>query len=265
LILAFLFVLMPFLFWHSTWFGRPLTEGEIAKNLADAQHPREAQHALSQIADRMMSSNPAVRESARRWYPQVLALANHRAHEIRLTAAWVMGQDNSVPEFHQALLTLLDDADPMVRRNAALSLVRFRDAAGLPEIRAMLDSFAVTAPRAGVLAERLKPGDTLNPGTLIGRIQAGKEEQEIRSAVPGTVERWVVSGGSAVQEGDVIVTLSPSPETAWEALRALVLVGTGDDLPAVERYARGVQGMPDLVRRQAELASRAIRSRTESN
>ena len=64
---AFLFVLMPFLFWESTWFGRPLTDQQIEKNLADRAHPRKAQHALSQIADRIMSPNPGVRASAKVW------------------------------------------------------------------------------------------------------------------------------------------------------------------------------------------------------
>src|SRR5713101_9718348 len=73
LILAFLFVLMPFLFWRATWFGQPLTDEGLTRNLADAQHPRKAQHALSQLADRILSRDPAVRSSARRWYPNVIA------------------------------------------------------------------------------------------------------------------------------------------------------------------------------------------------
>ncbi len=41
-----------------------------------------------------------------------------------------MGKDPSVPEFHEALKKLLVDNDPMVQRNAALSLVRFGDVSG---------------------------------------------------------------------------------------------------------------------------------------
>ena len=63
--------------------------------------------------------------------------------------------------------------------------------------------------------------------------------------------------------GDEILLISPSPEMAWEALRALVLIGTPDDLPAVERYIHPVEGMPDLVRQQAQLAARSIRSRAQ--
>jgi hypothetical protein len=255
---AFLFVLMPFLFWQSTWFGRPLTDEDIARNLADAEHPRKAQHALSQIADRIVARNP----EAKKWYPQVVALAGHKMDEIRLTAAWVMGQDNAAPEFHEALRRLLADPNPMVRRNAALSLVRFGDAAGRPEILAMLRSYAVPSPEAGVLLQRLKPGDTVNPGTLLGRIRIGETDQELRSPVPGTVERWPAADGSSIQRGEAAVLVAPSPEMVWEALRALVLIGLPEDLPEVDRFARPVEGMPEMIARQAELAARAIRSRS---
>ena len=99
LILAFLFVLMPYLLWQATWFGRPLDDAGIASAFADKDRPREAQHALSQIADRMLSADPNARASARKWYPQVVAMAASPSDELRLTAAWVMQQDNSVPDF----------------------------------------------------------------------------------------------------------------------------------------------------------------------
>ena len=46
LIVAVLFVSMPFLFWNATWFGRPLTDEQIAKAFQDRKHAREIQHAL---------------------------------------------------------------------------------------------------------------------------------------------------------------------------------------------------------------------------
>lgn len=264
LILAFLFVLMPFLFWYSTWLGRPLSDEQVEKNLADGAHPRKAQHALSQIADRISSGDPAVRTSARRWYPQVVAISAQNLDELRLTAAWVMGQDNTAPEFHQALLRLLDDGHPMVQRNAALSLVRFGDTAGLPVIRAMLEPYGVPAPRAGTLAQRLKPGEVVNPGTLLGRIQYGAQVIEVRSQVPGSMLRWLAREGATLSAGEPLVALAPSPEQVWEALRALYVVGQPEDLPTVERYARDAEGMPENVRQQASLAARAIRTRAGS-
>ena len=265
LIVTLLFVLMPFLFWQATWFGRPLTDAQIKKNLADSEHPRKVQHALSQIADRMVSRDPSVRVSARRWYPQVIALSASPIEELRLTAAWVMGQDNSVAEFHQALLPLLADPHPMVRRNAALALVRFGDAAGRLVILSMLEPYTVLAPQGGTLAQRLKAGDVLNPGTLLGRIEQGDKKIEIRSQVPGTLDRWLPADGANVSRGDALMLISPSSEMGWEALRALYLVGQTEDLPAIERYARGSEGMPNSVRQQAELTARAIHSRQLDN
>src|SRR5580658_2863298 len=93
LALTFLFVLMPFLFWQATWFGRPLNDDQLAKSLADTEHPREIQHALSQIADRILSPVAATRDSARSFYPQTISIAKTGDDELRLTAAWVMGQD----------------------------------------------------------------------------------------------------------------------------------------------------------------------------
>lgn len=260
LALAFLFVLMPFLFWQVTWFGQPLSDEQIERNLADREHPRKAQHALSQIADRILSPDPSVRASARRWYPQVVTLAGQNVGELRLTAAWVMGQDNTVPEFHQALLRLLGDANPMVRRNAALALVRFGDASGRPVILSMMQPYAVVAPQNGRLAQRLRVGDAVNPGTLLARIQDGDQKIELRSPVPGTLERWLARDGATVSTGEETTLLAPSSEMVWEALRALYLIGRPEDLPAIESYARGKADMPDLVRQQAELAARAIRS-----
>lgn len=260
---AFLFVLMPFLFWESTWFGKPLTDEQIDKNLADIAHPRKAQHALSQIADRILSREPGVRDSARKWYPKVVEFSTSGVDELRLTSAWVMGQDNSIPEFHAALLQLLKDSHPMVRRNAALSLVRFgQDASGHGVIVEMLNLFKLTAPRTGTLSQRLKPGDTVNPGTLLGRLEAGGIKTEIRAQVPGTLERWIAQDGASVNAGDPLLLLSPSAEEVWEALRALYVIGRPEDLPSVDRYVTGVPGMPDTIRRQAIETARAIRARS---
>jgi hypothetical protein len=263
LVLTFLFVLMPFLFWQGTWFGKPLSDEQLGQALADTEHPREIQHALSQIADRILSPDQPTRLSARQFYPAVVGVAESGTPELRLTAAWVMGQDNAVPEFHEKLLILLRDPSPMVRRNAALGLVRFGDHSGHDEILALLVPYSMPAPFPGSLVTRLGTGDAVNPGTLLGRIQTGGksgEEQELRSEVPGTVNRWLVPEGSAVLAGQAIVSIDPSPSEVWEALRALVLIGDTDDLPAVEQFLRG-DAVPANVRQQAELTANAIRGR----
>jgi hypothetical protein len=151
IILAALFIIVPFLTWYGTWFGRDISDEEIATYLADEKNPRHIQHALSRVEERIEREDPTVRK----FYPQVTALTKSPTAEIRKTAAWVMGQDNKSEEFHQALLTLLNDAEPLVRRNAALQLVRFGDASGRPELRAMLQSFETKSPIAGSVVSLL--------------------------------------------------------------------------------------------------------------
>jgi len=257
LVLALLFVLMPFLFWNATWFGRPITDNQIAKALADRSHPREIQHVLSQFETRIEKGDPSVR----RWYPQMVALSKDPVDEIRVTDAWVMGQDNTSQDFHAALLPMLNDPNPMVQRNAALSLVRFQDDSGHALIVSMLRPYVMGSPLAGVLATRLKPADIVNPGTLVAHIESGGKSNEVRSQVPGTVERWLVSDGSTVTAGQPILSLAPNESMAWEALRALYLAGRPEDLPDVEGFMRGSDGMSPQVAVQAQDTARAIRDR----
>ena len=47
--LVVLFVLVPFLFWRDTWFGRALTDEEMGQYLADGTKPRPTQQSLPPI------------------------------------------------------------------------------------------------------------------------------------------------------------------------------------------------------------------------
>lgn len=258
--LALLFVLMPFLFWNATWFGRPLTDSQITRALADSAHPREIQHALTQIEGRIEIGDPSVK----RWYPQMIALAAHPIDEIRLTDAWVMGQDTRSADFRQALLKLVADPQVMVQRNAALSLVRFGDSSGHDVIVAMLRPYDMPSPSAGTLEMRLKVGDVVNPGTLVAHITAAGERREVRALVPGTLEGWRAANGSPVSVGEPLLTLAPSDSMVWEALRALYLIGRPADLPDVEKFTRGLDGMSPRIAQQALATTRAIQSRSSS-
>src|SRR5258708_38597610 len=94
IILAALFIIVPFLTGYTTWFGRDLSDADIAKYLADEKNPRHIQHALSQIEARIEKGDPAVKN----FYPQIVSASKSPTGEIRKTTAWVMGQDNSSPE-----------------------------------------------------------------------------------------------------------------------------------------------------------------------
>jgi len=264
LVITLLFVLIPFLFWRGTWYGRPLGDRKIEQYLADEAKPRHIQHALAQIAEGMVRGGRRQGE-VKQWYPRVVATAQHKMTEIRVTAAWVMGQDNTSEEFHQALLRLLQDPEPLVRRNAALSLVRFGDVSGRAELVMMLRPYTVRSPRDGTLSIRLKEEDAVNPGTLLARLDAGKGQAfDIRSPLPGRVQSRLKKEGARVAAGDEVVLLSPGPDQVWEALRALYLVGRPEDLPDVERFAQPASagaGMPDKILEQAALTAKAIRNR----
>src|SRR5215471_10939256 len=67
---AWLIVLMPFLFWWNTWFGRQLSDKQIAEYLKDNKHARHIQHALVQIGERMGRHDLGVT----RWYPDLVRL-----------------------------------------------------------------------------------------------------------------------------------------------------------------------------------------------
>ena len=256
--LAAAFILVPFLFWRGTWFGRPLTEDELGKYFADEAQPRHIQHALVQIGERMTQGDTSVA----RWHPQVIEQANSPHAEIRITVAWVLGGDPRSEEFHEVLTELLQDSDPMVRRNAALSLVRFGDDSGREEILALLRPFTVEVPSDGKLAYQLSVETPVERGTLLARLETGQGILDIQSPVPGTVAQELIEDESSVTEGQGITVLAPGTEQVWEALRALFLVGREEDLPEVERYVRGdIPGMHEEVQQQAFRTAEEIRRR----
>ena len=242
---------LPVYFVYQTWFGRKLTDAQIDEYFADTAKPRHAQQAMVQVEERISRH-----QDASRWYPQVVAQASSPSLEIRETAAWVMQYDHSYAPFHDALLRLIHDPQPMVRRNAATSLASFGDSAARPELIAMLRPFTVTAPASGALKYRLKVGEYVNPGTLIAHIG----DAEVRSQVPGEVREFDAKEGP-VRSGDALVDLSVDRSHVWEALRALYLVGEPADMEYVERFNRPVAGMPDNIRQQAALTAQAIQAR----
>jgi multidrug efflux pump subunit AcrA (membrane-fusion protein) len=119
----------------------------------------------------------------------------------------------------------------------------------------------MAAPRSGLVALRLKPGDVINPGTLVAHVAVSEEKTEVRSDVPGTISQWLVPDGAEVQTGQPMLQVDPSPEMVWESLRALYLIGRKDDAPSVDRYARGIEGLPPQIQQQATLTARAISTR----
>jgi hypothetical protein len=259
ILVPILLVFVTYLFWYQTWFGRELSERDIGRYLSDTRKVRDTQHALSQAAARIARGDGA----ARQWYPQIVAVAGHREPQLRAMAAWTMGQDNHAEEFHAALRKLLDDPETMVRWNAALALVRFQDASGRPELRAMLRPLEIPAPESGEIVYRLKEGDVVRSGSIVARIEASSERRtDIVTPAGGRLENFRAEKGERVHAGQPLVRVAPGEEQVWESLRALYLVGTAEDLEDVERFTRSAPGLSERVRQQAELTAQAIRERS---
>ena len=257
LFVPILVVLITFLFWYQTWFGRPLSAREMSQYLSDTSVPHNTQHALVQLSDRMARGDGR----ARRWYPEIIALAQNKAPQLRSMAAWVMGQDNHCEEFHQILHRLVDDPAPLVRWNAALALARFGDAAGEPQLREMLQPFTLAAPQAGTLKFCLKEQDAVQSGGIVARISSvgGANSVNVLSPLAGKVARLAAKEGGQIGARDAIAVIEPGEAQVFEALRALVLTGQPETLADVERFAAGVPGMSERVRQQALLTAQAIR------
>ena len=256
-LVAWLIVLMPFLFWWNTWFGRNLSDKDLNTYLHDEAKPRHIQHALVQLGERMSRHDA----TAARWYPEVVRLATHPVEEVRNTDAWVMGQDTSGPGFHEALAHMLQDSSMMVRGNAALSLVRFGDPTGRPQIVALLQPATVIASQEGKVIDASTVGTSIHEGGLIAKLQRGDTTSDVRSPIAGRLHSLLAQVGQTVPAGATVATVDPGSEQVWEALRALYLVGQLEDLPAVTRYERDVPDIPDHVRQQAIDTETAIRGR----
>jgi len=253
-LVAWLIVLMPFLFWWSTWFGRPLSDKQMGEYLNDDKHPRHIQHALVQLGDRIERQDP----STKPWYPDIVRLAGHSVEEVRNADAWVMGQDSSSRPFHDALLKMLQDPTITVRGNAALSLVRFGDASGRAQIVDLLQPARITAPTSGRILDIDKAGTSVHQGGLIAKLHDGQHTIEVRSPIAGRIHALPVVAGTSVIEGAELALVEPAEEQAWEALRALYLIGQPEDLAAIRPYERDMSDISDRVRQQALLAEQAI-------
>jgi hypothetical protein len=255
LFLAILFVAATFLAWYFSWFGRELSDTDISKYLADEKNPRHVQHALLQVQQRMERGDT----SAKNWYPQLVTLSGNSETEFRLTVAWLMGFDNKSQEFHDALRKLLHDHEPIVRRNAALALVRFDDSSGREELVAMLKPFILKAPADGVVESSMKEGSIVGRRTPLARIeQSDGKLVELRSPLAGRVNKILKPNSSTVMRDEDLLSLNSDEETVWEALRALAIVGTAEDLPVIQSYANDASGR---IKEQAGLTLKAINHR----
>ena len=150
----------------------------------------------------------------------------------------------------------------MVRGNAALSLVRFRDGSGRAQIVALLRPVSVVAPFGGHIIDADRPGTAIHQGGIIAKLSDGHEQTtDLRSPISGRIHALSAAAGASVAAGDEIAVVDPGDEQVWEALRALYIIGRAEDLSAIRPYERESRDIPDRIREQALLADQAIRSR----
>ena len=254
-------ILVPYIFWHQTWFGRRLPDANLTEYLAERENPRHLQHALQELKSRMIEK-PG---SARSHYRSILELADHEASTVRRMSAWVMGEDRTEESFHAKLLVLLTDDDLRVRHNAALSLARFGDQTSRPLLLAMLLPHPISTPWAGRIVDVLEAETLVSEGKELARIEEGNGETQIlRAPADGTVIEVRVNLEQEVPEGQILLSLRPEDDGMALALMALHLVGTTDDLPILEGIAEGAGDRSEMIRSQARQAINAITERTRS-
>ena len=259
--LAIASVVIPFWFWMDTWFGKSLTEEQIGEYLTDAERPRRAQHAMAQISERLAAGD----ESVKVWYPYLLELARHDLPELRVTVAWLMGDDPASEEFHEALGVLVRDPNPMVRRNAALALSKFGDSLGRAEMRAMLQPYRLVSDHGGTVTNRLQPGDSFDAGALVVRIEGNEdgESLDVRAPLPGIVDRQLRADGERINRGDEVTVIRPESTHVLQALLGLYLVGIDEDIELIRPFQRPREGLSPQVAQQAILTLKRIRERSE--
>jgi HEAT repeat protein len=259
LVVIVLFVVIPFISWYGTWFGRPLSDAKMIEYLHDGNKPRNVQHALSLVTDRIIDGD----QSVKRFYPDVIAASRNKQPEVRIYAAGTMGQDNTSQDFHSALLLMLQDPNAGVRHNVALALVRFGDSSSRQELVAMLKPSAVRAEQAGTVELVVKePGLAVPANGTLARIrESDGNTVGIHASEAGRVERISVSNGAAIEAGTELLTLAPSTEQVWEALRALYLIGKPEDIPEIQPYTRPMPAIPDRIQKQATSTVEVIRER----
>ncbi|HEX7176469.1 MAG TPA: HEAT repeat domain-containing protein, partial [Pyrinomonadaceae bacterium] len=232
---------------------------QIEKYFNEGGNPRHVQHALSQIGEGLEAGKPGVG----RWFPRVVEASGSQSADVRMTAAWVMGLEHRRDDFHEALLRLLADPEPIVRRNAALALVRFGDPSCRPELLAMLLPHTVTARTEGIALTALTAGTPVRRDTLLLRYKSKPNlDDEVRSPLPGKISQAMVKEGDNFRAGDVLFVIAPDGEHVRDALIGLQFFGEAEDLPEMERFAVGVEGMSEEVKKQAAATAEAVRRRS---
>jgi len=266
-----LVVLVPFLFWYQTWFGRPLTAAQIKDRLVAARDAatgkdgphnlREAQHALVQLSQRIQSG-----EDLSALYPLVIALAKHEDPGLRRAVIWMMGYARDNGDVRKALVEALDDSDRLVRFSAALQVAMFDMDKARPILHSALEPAKVESTVAGKLLATTAIDTRLREGMELARVE--KDDGAVTPVhVPfdGTVTSFAVKPGQPIKVGTVLCTMKPSAALVIPVLKALAWAGDARDLEVIEPYSKLGNGYDRRVMEHARRAIALIRQRMEQS
>lgn len=260
-------ILVPALFWRQMWWGAQLSDDQLNQRLSHPHKVRHAQHALEQLSKRI-ERDP---ETARPFYPKVVALADNPEPLIRSAVAWLMGEDNGHEPFQERLMTMLTDEEPIVRYNAAIALTRFANASGRAVLREMLQPYEVRAKwtgnsEEGVIADVLPSQGRISFLAQLALVDIGDMEQvAVLAPLSGRIVQVKVEKGQHVQRGDAVAVIAPEADQVGAALRALYLVGRSEDLDEVRPYLRPLDYFPVSIVHQARSTVTAIEHRGSVN
>ncbi|MGH7144279.1 MAG: HEAT repeat domain-containing protein [Planctomycetota bacterium] len=277
---AIAMVVVPGIFWMMTWFGMRLNDTQTQEYLeaalvAPANNPdigpitRRALHALDEVSTRLSEGD----SSAKNFFPLVVKISHHREPAVRRMAAWVMGDAPRSEMFHAALIDLTHDPDVLVRQNAGVALSKFNDPEhARPVLLQMLEPYALTADHPGAVEQLVDTGTDLTEGMQVAVIHRAAAPADAKSAaggapgsllapLSGRVMETQVKVGETVTAGQTICLIQPNPNQVFNALTALALVGTPDDLPRLQKFT--LAGNGDMIRGQAETAIQMIHARNQ--
>jgi len=251
-------MLVAYCSWYGSSFGRGLNDDQIFERLDPGVAPRDIQHALSQLEERLSPTYPG-RE---RFREKVVELARSEHVEIRRQVAWVMGREPA-PDYREGLVGLIDDADPGVRFNAACSLSNFNDPRARRRLIEALKPIEIRAPATGTMELKIGEGGAASLGGGIGLVTTPDgDEIEVRTPLNGIILQLPQGDEGEVEKGGVIVILEPSSKNVENVLVALRAVGLAEDAPLIQQWAgdKGANWDDDDRERIAATARSALKA-----
>ncbi len=243
--------------WRGCWYATPLSTEEIQARLENPESANDVQKALVQVKDRLEEEGG----DGERFLPAVIALGENPTPQIRSTVAWVLGAAPDTKEVEASLKRLLEDEDLSVRYNAACSLAAHGDGGGHDVLVAMLAPTTVRSPARGVFRNPRATEKWVRRGQILGRVETTDGEVDVLAPLDGRLIRRVHAHGDAVNEGDPLVEIDPSPGQIENALYALGRVGGREDIAAVREIAEGARKITAGTRTVARRVLKVLESR----